>query len=190
LRSPRFRITIGHMMAATLVVALALAPIPATLRTPTPEFVVATGAYEVVFLPVVVALIAMAMMPPGRERTVVIVALCATPVLLLVGLVVASYALALVLAAVQVVIGPGPLAPRVFFCAWFSLTTYFLVRRLPRRCPSCRTRFLRQLSRPVPEVRAWVPSGVFKCDRCGRCYRPVRSGLFVRMVPEEPPAPD
>ena len=48
---PRFQFSILHLMAATMVAALALAPIPFTMRNPQPEYIVAAGAYEIIFLP-------------------------------------------------------------------------------------------------------------------------------------------
>jgi hypothetical protein len=83
MRLPRVRITIGELMAGTLVVALALWPIVLTLRSPTVELIVATAAYEIICLPAMSTLLVLAIMKPGRVRSWVILSLCTMPLLVL-----------------------------------------------------------------------------------------------------------
>ncbi|MCA1685162.1 MAG: hypothetical protein LC745_04100 [Planctomycetia bacterium] len=177
-------------MAMTLVVALALAPIPFTLRTPNKEYVVATGAYEVIFLPVLTSLIVLAVMKPGRERTWAVAVLCLTPVILVVTLYVGLYAWTILL----LVRRPGVLVRAVTEnpFVWIAGAVAFV--RLLRgqwwwRCPECGSRGLRPLSRPAPALKMWLPSGVFQCGRCGGCSRPTGSGFWPRLIMEETEPP-
>lgn len=152
------RVTIGVMMIAIFVVAIALAPISITLRTPRRELIVATAAFEMIMLPVIIALLVMARMDPGKARNRVVAALCLTPVFL-----------AAVAAAAGFLWGTFD---RVFVHHDYKLLYQALIQitlasawgwlSRPRRCLSC-GKF-----RPRRPLRMWPPSVADECPHCGR----------------------
>jgi len=73
-------------MVLNLIIALALAPAAVVLRTPRLDWIVAMVAYEVIALPVIIMLIVVASVDPGRKRDTIIILLCLTPVIVLVGI--------------------------------------------------------------------------------------------------------
>ena len=73
------RITISLMMTVILLIVLASAPDPITLRSPRTELIVATIAFEVILLPVIIALVVVARMSPSEVRSRIVVGLCLTP---------------------------------------------------------------------------------------------------------------
>lgn len=165
---PRVQITIAHLMALTLVVALALAPIPFTLRSPTKESIVATGAFEIIFLPVLTSLIVLGTMKPGRGRIRVITGLSLMPVIVFAVSILSLYAFALFRMSTT----PGAIQklwPMLFWAILMILAHF--VRHRSWRCPKCGSRILRPLSRQMPEARMWVFSGEYKCGQCGGCCK-------------------
>jgi hypothetical protein len=74
--------TIGQLMASVLVVALGLAPVVLVSRSPEDRFIIAAVAFEVILLPVILALLVLALMRPGRARDWVVASLCMAPFIL------------------------------------------------------------------------------------------------------------
>ncbi len=91
MQSPKARLTIAHMMAFNFIVAIALAPIVWVLRSPRLELIVATVAYELIALPVIVILIVLAVVKPSPTRTTLITLLPLTPVFVAIAVCVATW---------------------------------------------------------------------------------------------------
>ncbi len=170
---PRVQFSILQLMAATLVAALAFAPIPYAMRTTELKFIVATAAYEVIFLPVLTSLLALALMKPGPARNRVIVVLCLTPVIL-VGLGYFGVWVAMFIQARRFIVRDIRNNPGItlFYLLLFGLPAMRLLNLAWRlRCPACGCRGLQSQTRLAPDNRMWVQSGVYKCRQCGRFSR-------------------
>jgi hypothetical protein len=177
MRQALFQTTISRLMAATLVVALGMAPVAITLRSPRKELIIATAAFEVILLPVIIILLVMVFMKPGPTRDRVIVLLC-------LGWLIVPMAVATT-AAVGYVFGTAifghdikPLASAVFWSAYTGIL-FWLVRR--RQCPACGdAKTLKSLG-----LQRWPPFARFQCTACRRSARLRRDGLHWTVVADE-----
>jgi hypothetical protein len=171
------RFSIGQVMVATAIIALALAPVGGTLRNPKKEWIVATVAYEVIFLPAVILLILGVGVKPGRARNRGIAVFCLLPIAVI-ALVGFSAALPKTFRELQNFFAtgaykelPSALAHHPQVLIWFlpGLISIAVQRISNPRCPSCRSRRLRGA------FRAWDgkpprPPVTFHCEDCGARY--------------------
>lgn len=175
-RSPRFQMTIGHLTAAVLVFALAIGPVVLALRSPDPNTMVAAVAFDLIMLPVIVALIVMIFMPPGQRRNWVIAGLCATPILVWI--------------AVSITSAPFFLLEEAFrnrswlrllqACFFFVILYNGFVSWRNRLCPRCGGRQFEVECKIDPTKRASLPTGLRACKQCGQRIRLVQ-GWFGRF---------
>jgi hypothetical protein len=178
MRQALFQTTISRLMAAILVIALGMAPVAMTLRSPRKELIIATTAFEIILLPVIIILLVMVFMKPGPTRDRVIVLLC-------LGWLIVPMAVATT-AAVGYVFGTAifghdirPLASAVFWLAYTGVL-FWLMRR--RRCPACgRAKALRCFG----FLQHWPPFTGFQCTACMRRARLRRDGFHWFLATDE-----
>jgi hypothetical protein len=184
----KIRLTIGQVMIATAVIALALAPLGPVLRTQKAEWVVATVAYEVIFLPALTCIILLMALEPGKARDLSIAFLCSLPVLLIIAIGLAGYLYSVAVSGYRYLVH-GARSESPLFVGFVFIVLYSAIHHvmLPR-CPACRATRLRQVNRPWSEGRP--PSEMFRCGRCGARFKRLRwtfhKGPLLRMADEKP----
>jgi hypothetical protein len=185
MRQDLFQTTISRLMAAILVVALGVAPVAITLRSPRKELIIATAAFEVILLPVIIALLVMVFIKSGPARDRVIVLLC-------LGWLIVPIAAATT-AALSYVLGSAilghdvtPLAIATFWAAYSALLSWLMRRR---RCPACgRSKALQCYG----FLQHWPPFTGFQCTACKRRVWLRRDGFQWFLATDEAslPAPE
>jgi hypothetical protein len=179
---PRFRLSIAHLMWLTFVVALALAPALAGVRSGRTDVLVAALAFDVIMLPMIVALIVLVMMEPGRPRDYVLMALCSAPILVVVATTLVGEVI-----SVAVAVYWGQYSA-LFWLAWMAFR-FIRSRRVRRACPACGGSNLQWINRHDPEKKMYVPC--YQCKNCGMALRlqwDWLGGETVRESPADPPA--
>jgi hypothetical protein len=178
----RARFHISHLMLVNFVAALALAPLAFVNSDSKSDWIVVAVAYELIILPLVIMLVLLASMKPGRARNELMVLLCATPFL-------SSIVLVPIFFAYRSFMGQTSARECYILgqALFFSLTAVPNVIRGRNACPRCYKgeALVRDLQAPAHgHKRSQVH---LVCPRCGGRWRRVPSEIRFfpsALIPE------
>lgn len=176
-RPLQVHVALGGFGAGALVCILAIAPPLLAWRSPDPNLMIAAVAFDVILLPVVVALIVMAFIPPGPTRGRIVAGLCSTPILL-------SFSTIPLIPIMGVweafhPWGWSSVLPLLMACQFITVSYSGMRSYIDCRCPRCAGRRFDVEYRYDPVKRASLPTGLHACRNCGRRITFVR-GWFCR----------
>lgn len=173
----RFHSPIGQVMVGALVCILAVVPPLLAWRSPDPNLMIAAIAFDVILLPVVVALIVMVFLPPGPTRGRIVAALCSTPILLWISTIFLTPVMGVWEAFHPW--GWSSVLPLLMACQFITVSYSGVRSYIECRCPRCLSRRFDVEYRYNPVKLASLPTGLHACRNCGQRVMFVR-GWFCR----------
>jgi hypothetical protein len=177
-RPLQVHVALGGFGIGALVCILAIAPPLLAWRSPDPNLMIAAVAFDVILLPVGVALIVMVFLPPGQTRGWVVAGLCSTPILLWILSSIVFIPSLYVWEAFHPLSWSSVL-PLLTACQFLAFLYAGVSSYIRCCCPRCAGRRFNIEYRYDPMKRASLPTGLHTCRNCGRRVRFVR-GWFCR----------
>jgi hypothetical protein len=162
--------TIGHLMAGTFVCVLAIAAVVLAWQSPDPNRMFAAVAFDLIMLPVIVALMVLYFMSPGQPRNWVIAGLCSTPILVSIAGSIVMYPIMIGWKAIHP-LSWSSVIPLIIACQFLIFVYNAIVSQIRSRCPRCGGRRFKVESRMDPIKRMWLPTGLHICKNCGQRIR-------------------
>jgi len=193
-RLSRIRLSYVHLLAMTMLCALAIVPLVLAWRFPDPKWLEAAIAFDLTVLPVIAALTVMAVLPPSRHRYLLAAVLCSTPFLLWLIFTVASLPFMFLDMAYEAIIEGdwSRVVLRVLQFGWILWAVFvfknYLKSLRAKCCPSCGGRKFRHETRIDPIKKLCEPTGLEICIHCGTKIRVIQDGRgSFHLAVAEPP---